>query len=151
MSPSFFFFLFNYLLPIEGQNRVCPPDWPLFYEPGFSQQYHLSHRKAPSDLCSLKRSRDLPRRSLQLAKHPAEEQADTWAECSPHLLVSQWCWSRTFCTRVQGHRRLVLGSISGSLFSVTKAMRCCAGTGEHGCGAKWSWSADSRAFVYICA
>lgn len=43
------------------------------------------------------------------------------------------------------------GSISGSLFSMTKAMRYCSETKEHGRGAKWSWSADPEAFIYICA
>ena len=56
-----------------------------FYEPGLSPQDHLSHCKAPADLCSWNLS--LCRSRLQLTKLPAREQMDPWAECSPDLLV----------------------------------------------------------------
>ena len=56
-----------------------------FYEPGLSPQDHLSHCKAPVDLCSWNLS--LCRSRLQLTKLPAREQMDPWAECSPDLLV----------------------------------------------------------------
>ena len=109
-----------------------------FYEPGLSPQDHLSHCKAPADLCSQNLSLQVTAAADKAPSRGANGHRGRVQPRPAHpLRVAEAVLSM-----------LVPGSISGSLVLTTKTTEWRPGTRQQGPGAKWSWLTGALIYVH---